>query len=156
MKIMMKKADQITAIVLAVFSLLVIEESAKMQLTAEFAPGYGFFPFWLGVLMLILSIMLLVDARQRPEALDEKAPFPERQGLVNVALVLAALGVYAFLMEPLGYILDTLLLTGLLLKGVEREPWKITLLVTVGMTIALYVIFQILLGVTLPKGFLGF
>ncbi len=156
MTIKMKKADQITAIVLLLFSAFVIEESSRMALYTEFAPSYGFFPFWLGILMAILSIMLFVDARRRPDALDENAPFPNRAAFINVVLILASLGLYAFLMEIVGYLIDTLILASILLGVVERENWRKTLLVAVAITGALYVIFQILLGVTLPKSVLGF
>lgn len=156
MHVKMKKADQITAIVLLLFSAFIIEESSKMTLQVEFAPGYGFFPFWLGILMAVLSIMLFVNAWQRPAALDEEAPIPGRQALINVAIILGALGLYAFLMEPLGYVIDTLILVCLLLGVVEREKWLTTGVVAVAITGALYVIFQVLLGVPLPKGPLGF
>ncbi len=156
MTVKMKKADQITAIVLLLFSAFVIEESAKMTLFVEFAPGYGFFPFWLGILMAILSIMLYVDASRRPEERDELAPIPGREALIKVALILGGLGVYAFLMEITGYVVDTLLLVVLLLGVVEREKWQLTALVAVLMTALLYLIFQVILGVSLPKGPLGF
>jgi putative tricarboxylic transport membrane protein len=156
MTVKMKKADQITAIVLLLFSAFVIEESSKMTLFVEFAPGYGFFPFWLGVLMALLSIMLLVDARRRPAEKDELAPIPGREALIKVVLVLAGLGVYAFLMEITGYVVDTLLLVVLLLGVVEREKWQTTAFVAVLMTALLYLIFQVILGVSLPKGPLGF
>ncbi len=156
MTIKMKKADQITAIVLLLFSAFVIEESAKMDLFVEFAPGYGFFPFWLGILMALLSIMLLVDASRRPAEKDTDAPIPVRESLIKVVLVLAGLGAYAFLMELTGYVFDTLLLVVLLLGVVEKEKWQTTALVAVVMTALLYLIFQVILGVSLPKGPLGF
>lgn len=156
MKVKMKKADQVTGIVLLLFSAFIIEESSKMTLQVEFAPGYGFFPFWLGILMATLSIMLFVDGWRRPAALDEDAPLPNRRALLNVVVILASLGLYAFLMEIFGYILDTLILVGLLLGVVEREKWQTTLFVAVLMTALLYVIFQILLGVPMPKGIFGF
>ncbi len=156
MKIMMRKADLITAIVLLIFSAFVVYESSKMTLFVEFAPGYGFFPFWLGILMAILSILLFVDAWRRPAAKDELAPFPSQQAFINVVIILASLGVYAFLMEIIGYVLDTLVLVGLLLGVVEKEKWQTTLIVAVVITAALYVIFQVLLGVNLPKGIFGF
>lgn len=156
MTVKMKKADQITAIVLLLFSAFVIQQSANMDLFVEFAPGYGFFPFWLGILMAVLSVMLFLDASQRPAEKDQVAPIPNRQALIKVTLILAGLGAYAFLMEITGYVVDTLLLVVLLLGVVEKENWKITAFVAVLMTALLYLIFQVILGVSLPKGPLGF
>lgn len=156
MKVQMKKADQITAIVLLIFSALVVEESSKMTLFVEFAPGYGFLPMVLGILMGVLSIGLFIDAYRRPASADELAPLPSLPVLINVAVILGGLGLYAFLLEIAGYIVDTLLLVVLLLGVVERERWQVTFLVAVIMTAALYLIFQVLLGVSLPKNALGF
>ena len=155
MKVMMKKADRIAAIVLLLFSEFVVFEASKMTLFDEFAPGYGFFPFWLGILMALLSVLLFVDASRRPAAKDEPAPFPSRPALISVVIILASLGVYAFLMEVAGYILDTFLLVLLLLGVVEKEKWQTTLIVAVLITGILYLIFQVLLGVNLPKGIFG-
>lgn len=156
MKIKMKKADQITAIVLLLFSVFVIQQSSQMTMYTEFAPGHGFLPFWLGVLMAVLSLLLLVDAWRRPAAQDKDASFPDWQAFIKVVLVLIGLGVYAFLIEIVGYILDTLLLAFLLLGVVEREKWQTALGVAVLITVALYLIFQVILGVSLPKGIWGF
>lgn len=155
MNVAMKKADKITALVLLIFSAYVILESSKMTLFVEFAPGYGFFPFWLGILMAILSAMLLVDALRRPASPQDVAKFPPLPMLVNIGLILGGLGLYAFLMEIAGYILDTLFLVILLLGVVEREKWHKTLLVAVIMTAALFILFERILGVNLPEGIFG-
>jgi putative tricarboxylic transport membrane protein len=156
MKIAMKKADQITAIVMLLFSAYVVLASSRMSLYTEFAPDYGFFPFWLGILMGTLSVLLFVNGSTRPAVKTDNVVLPERGIMINVVLILAGLGLYAFLMEQIGYILDTLLLVILLVGVVEREKWYKALIITVLMTALLYVIFQIILGVSLPKGPFGF
>lgn len=156
MKIAMKKTDQIAATVLLLVAAFVIYQSSQMTYQVEFAPGYGFFPLWLGILLAILSILLFVTARVRPGDQDENVEFPKREILINVVLILGGLALYAFLMEITGYVLDTLILVALLLGVVEREKWYKTLIAAVLMTAALYTIFEVILRVPLPKGIFGF
>lgn len=152
----MKRLDQIAAIVLLSLSAYVIAQSLRMPQWVEFAPGFGFFPFWLGVLMAILSVLLLIDAARRPAAHDEPNPFPKGTALLAVLGSMVALCAYALLLETLGYILTTLFSVAFLMGVVQRDSWRTTLLTAVIVTALLYVIFQVLLGIRLPAGFLGF
>jgi putative tricarboxylic transport membrane protein len=153
----MRKADQITGIIVLIFSGFVIEESWRMpRQSATFGPGVGFLPFWLGVLMAILSILLMVTTWRRPADPTKKAIFPGRQALIAIVSVLAGLAVYIILLEVLGFLVDTMLFTAFLLGVVMREKWKMTLLIASLTSGGLYVIFQLLLGVNLPVNMFGF
>ncbi len=152
----MKKLDQISAVVLLLVSGFVIQQSMGMPQQAEFGPDYGFFPFWLGLLLAVLSIALFVDAWRRPAAKDEPWPFPARKALLNIVLMMAALAGYAFLLETLGYLLTTLLFVGFLMGVVQRDKLRTTVITTLAVTAFLYLVFQILLEINLPKGPFGF
>jgi hypothetical protein len=121
-----------------------------------FGPGAGFLPFWLGVAMVFLAILLYVNANRYPADTANRSPFPEKKSLVSIALTVTSLAAYNLLIEPLGFLVSTVFLSGFLLKVVEGERWPATTLVAVGNAIGLYIIFQVLLGVGLPKNVLGF
>ena len=106
--------------------------------------------------MAILSILLIVTAWLRPADPAKKATFPRRQALIAIVSVLAGLAVYISLLELLGFLVDTMLFTAFLLCVVMRERWKLTLLIAVLTSGGLYVIFQLLLEVNLPKNLFGF
>ena len=153
----MKKADQITGIIVLIFSGFVIEESWRMpQQSATFGPGVGFLPFWLGVLMATLSILLIVTAWRRTTDSTKKTILPRRQALIAIVLVLTGLAVYILLLELSGFLVDTMLFTAFLLSVVMREKWKMTLLIALITSVGLYVIFRVLLEVNLPKNMFGF
>jgi putative tricarboxylic transport membrane protein len=152
----MKKADWITGVILLILSGYVIQESLRMQSSASFGPGMGFLPFWLGVALAVLAVILIVSARRYPRDLADRSPFPAKKALISVTLVLAGLAGYIILMEWLGFIVNTILLVAFLLKGVERERWPMTVMVAVLATAVLYIIFQILLTIGLPKNMFGF
>jgi putative tricarboxylic transport membrane protein len=152
----MRRADQATGVLLLVFSLALMEGSRRLPPSGTYGPGAGFLPFWLGALMAGLSILLLVTARREPVAAADKHPFPPRQGLIPVGATIGGLAAYILLLERLGFLLGTGLLTAFLLGVVEREKWSTTVLVAVLNSVGLHVVFRILLGVSLPKNVLGF
>jgi len=157
----MKRANQITGIILLIFSGYVIMASMQMPLRAitgrtNFAPSTGFLPMWLGVFMAILSILLIVNATLQQVESNRQAVFPRGKALMAVVLFLAGLAAYIALLEVLGYLSATALLTAFLLRFVMQTSWKTTLLVAVSASIVLFVIFHVLLHVDLPKNMFGF
>lgn len=152
----MKKVDLITSIILLILSGYIIFESSQMTLKDQYGPGYGFFPFWLGIILAVLSIVLLFSSLRRPDELDEPSKFPTGQGAVAVFLVILGLAGYALVLERLGYILTTFIFVAFLMGVVQRDKLKTTALTAVGVTLMLYLIFDVGLGVRLPQGPFGF
>ncbi|MBI4735377.1 MAG: tripartite tricarboxylate transporter TctB family protein [candidate division NC10 bacterium] len=152
----MRRADQVTGIIVLVFSLTLMEGSRRLPPSATFGPGAGFLPFWLGALMAVLSALLLVKACLQPVASADTALFPNRRVLIPVGATIGSLAAYILVLDRLGFLLGTGLLTAFLLGVVERERWFTTVLVAVLNAVGLYVVFHLLLGVSLPKSVLGF
>jgi putative tricarboxylic transport membrane protein len=153
----MKKADLITGIVLLVLSGLVIVEAWRMPDSASFGPGAGFLPFWVGVILALLAVLLLASVWTRKVTeKDSASPFPSRKALLAITGVLGGLAAYIFLIEVLGFLVDTFLYVAFLLGFVERERWQMTVSVAFCTTVGLYVIFQVLLTIGLPKNMFGF
>jgi putative tricarboxylic transport membrane protein len=153
----MKKAEMITGVVLLALSGFVIWGALEMPPSSSFGPGAGFLPFWLGLLLAVLATILFLSAwRRQATEKDNQSVFPGKQALIAIAAVMVGLAVYIFLIETLGYLLDTFLLIVFLMKAVEREKWPLTLTVAVVTTAALFFTFQILLKITLPSNMFGF
>jgi hypothetical protein len=147
----MRRADQITGVTLFLGSLLLMWESRKLPPSGTFGPGPEFFPFWLGALMAALAVLLVLHARRSSPTAGKPRIFPGARALVTIGATLDIL-----VLDHLGFLLATGLLTAFLLKVVERVRWSTSLAVAVGNAVALQTIFRTLLGVSLPKGFLGF
>lgn len=158
----MKKADQIAGFIVLLFSGLVIEESLRIPEQAvavgrtNFAPVPGFLPFWAGVIMAIFATMLIVSASLRPAEPGKEAIFPHGWALASVALLAVSVAAYVFLLDVLGYLVDTFLINIFLLRVVMRVEWKSSLVVALLASVSLYAIFQVLLGVGLPQNAFGF
>ena len=142
--------------VMLVFAMGVMEGGRRMPPSNTFGPGAGFLPLCLGAAMAILAISLCIDATRRPRDAKDASPFPGWRTGILIIGTMAGLAAYNLLIEPLGFLLSTMLLCAFLVGVIEREPWHMTLLVAVGNSAVLYVIFQVLLGISLPKGPLGF
>ncbi len=140
-----------------VLSGLVMGGSSQMPPSASFGPGAGFLPFWLGALLAVLATLLFVSAWRRPATeKDNASVLPGKQALFTVSLVMGGLAGYILLIEVLGYLMDTFLFVLFLMKVVEREKWFLALKVATATTIGLFLIFQILLQITLPSNMFGF
>lgn len=152
----MKKADLITGIVLLVLAGFVIYEAWLMPPSGTFGPGSGFFPFWLGIILAVLSLILVVGAAVRPKDSSDVSPFPAWKALFAVAKVLGGLVMFTILMETLGFMVNTFIFVTYLMKVVQGERWWMTLLIAVATTACLYIVFQLLLGISLPRNMFGF
>lgn len=152
----MKKADLITGSVLLALSGFVIWESWRMPPSATFGPGAGFLPFWTGVIVAGLSVILFLTAWFRKVDPEDPPVFPGRKALTTVGLVLLALALYTVFMESLGFLANTLLFVAFLMAVVQREGFKLTASVALLTTAGLYIVFHLLLGITLPRSPFGF
>jgi putative tricarboxylic transport membrane protein len=152
----MRRADQITGVIVLIFSLAVIEGARRMPPSGTFGPGAGFLPFWLGAALAILAVILLVNATREPVQASGRSPFPMGRAVIAILETVAGLAAFILLLEPLGFLLATGLLTAFLLRVVEREGRMMSLAVAVANSAGLYIVFKILLGVSLPKNLFGF
>src|SRR5512147_2204560 len=106
----MEKADRIIGLIMLIFAGLVIEESMRMpQEGGHFEPGIRFLPFWLGVVMAILSALLMVSAWRKPTQGTTRRLWPDRQAVIAIVCLVAGLAAYIALLETLGFLIATLL-----------------------------------------------
>src|SRR5574341_1394861 len=103
----MRRTDQLTGVIVLMFSLAVMEGSRRLPPSATFGPGAGFLPFWLGVLLGILSIILVVNASRQPVASTEKSVLPRGRAALTPGAVVAGLSVYILTLEVLGFLVGT-------------------------------------------------
>ncbi len=119
-------------------------------------PGPGFFPFWLGLIGAVLSLVLLVQS-WRGGAIGEVAEglWPDRAGALRAAALLGGIALYALLLEPAGFRLTALVVTAALLVALGvRRPAAIAAFALVA-SFGLFHVFYHWLKVPLPVGPFG-
>ena len=119
-------------------------------------PGAGFFPFWLGVLGLALSLALLVQSlRGASIAEAPQALLPRGEGARRAISLLAGVTAAALVLQPLGFRLTMLFFSaGLLLALGVRRPIAIVIF-ALASSFGVFHVFYHWLQVPLPKGLLG-
>lgn len=152
----MRKADRIFGVIGLGLSLWCYLESTRLTYMAEFTPGPGFMPFWVGVILAILSCFLLFDTfRRKATDKDNKSVLPAKHALIRVGILIAMLFGVKFSMTTLGFPLTLVLFTTAILSILERY----SIIRSVGYGIAYaavtWFVFEYILTMGFPKGFLG-
>lgn len=148
----MVKRDAVAAAAMLLFAAAAAVEAARLLPYGVIRnPGPGFFPWWTSLGLGFLSLVLLGSSlRGRPALPTEGAG--GRWG--RVAGVLAVLGVYALVLEPIGYPITTFLLVLFMLRVTEPHPWPVALGVALLAAGGSYLVFGVWLKVPLPAGIL--
>jgi putative tricarboxylic transport membrane protein len=108
-------------------------------------PGPGLWPFVISVLIVVLGVGLLVGGRHLQDA--EKFT---RSSILPAIGVLTFVGL-AVLMPVIGFEIPSLLLCAVWLRWLGGESWRSTVVVSVGVVAAFYVLFVLLLGIPVPR-----
>lgn len=146
---MTRTADVVTAVVLAVFAGLVVFDSLRLGIGwGTDGPRSGFFPFWLGVGLLVACASNSVRALRK----NVRAPFVTREQLGPVLKVLVpAVGLVA-LTHVVGLYVASALYIGVYMRWIGRHSWTATILVAVAIPVATFFVFERWFLVPLPKG----
>lgn len=150
----MRRRDLGAAAVLLAFGLFALTQARGLRFGSVVAPGPGFFPLCLAAALCLTSIALLIHALRAPPAGAPPTPGGVRR--FAVAGTLAALLVYALVLERLGFLLATLGLLLFFFKALQRQSWPVAVGGSLATSLLTYLVFRIWLGVNLPGGLLRF
>ncbi len=147
--------DLLSGLFWLAISVFVCFESARCGIGTFHSPGPGLFPFWSAVVMGASAIVILVAKIFKKDA---KLIADLWRGLEwkKVVYVVVSLFLYPLFLPSLGYILATFGLMVLSIRVMGRAKIWFQAGSALIITCASYLIFYSLLGVMLPKGFLGF
>ncbi|MGB9662755.1 MAG: tripartite tricarboxylate transporter TctB family protein [Moorellaceae bacterium] len=149
----MKRHSRIAGVFLIIVGVLIMVDSYfELKLGNFRHPDSGFLPFWYGLGLVVLSMVLVLT---HLGADKEPLPFWSKGQWVRPLMAVIIVLIYSLILESLGYVLSTFLFLLSWEAIIEREKWGKTLSICVLGTLAMYVIFERLLGVPLPTGILG-
>ena len=110
------------------------------------SPGAGFWPLVIALTMAGLGLSLIL----RPTPNAPTAGGESRWGKFGIAL--GTFAFYVAALEPLGYLLTTVVMLFVQLRWVESRSWKSSTVVAVLAAVISLIVFRVLLKVTLPEG----
>lgn len=137
------------AAVTIAFALLVIGGSYRVGIKWDAdGPGAGFFPFYVGVLILCAGIFNFVQAWTAADG----AIFAEWGQLRQVSLVVVPTAIYVAVLPFTGIYLASALLIAFFMRWLGRYGWALVAAVAVGVPVITFLIFEKWFLVPLPKG----
>ena len=149
----MKRYDRICALLFLAIAVAAMALSSYMPMGRTSKPGPGFLPFWVGVILALLSLFLFVESGFR-KGPAESVKFLAGEGRwPNVIWTAGSLLGYGLLIEVLGFVISTLILLLFLFRFIGNQKWWIAFSGTSLVTLAAYLIFKVGLKVQLPRGF---
>ena len=143
--------DRVSGLFWRAVALFAAGQGFSLGLGGLHRPGPGFFPFWGGVVLGLLSILLVV----RSPARDAPGAARLRPDTVKPVVAAGAILGYLLLLEVLGFVCLTFLFLLLLLR-LERRSWAFSTASAVAGALGSYALFQLWLKTQLPTGPLGF
>ena len=149
----MRSADRVTAALLLAFAVAFSVGALKQyQWWGSGGPGPAFMPFWLGLVMALLALMMLT--RSLKEEHPGSAWWPRGEGLRDMLVVLGVTVAFVALLRVTGMVLGTAIYLVVLVRYLGRHPWWLTLLVAAAAAGFNWLVFVRWLRVPMPEGML--
>lgn len=133
----------------ALFGAIVLVGSLQVGIDwgAE-GPRPGFFPFYIGLVIIASSAVNLVQMGLT----DRRSGFAEWSQLRQVLLVLVPTAIYVVSIPYVGMYLSSAALIAGFMLWLGRYHWSLTAAISIGASIAIYLMFEKWFLVPLPKG----
>ena len=140
------------AVVLMAIAVVVIVDSVRVGRgwDESSGPQAGYFPFWIGVVLLGSAGWIAVRTLLQWRTLGQ--PFVMRREFAGVWAVAWPTAVYVALFPWIGLYVASTLLIGWFMKRHGRYGWLATAIVSVAVPLAFFLVFERWFLVPLPKG----
>ena len=140
-----------TVVALVIGALGVIAMIGSLQVGIGWGlegPKSGFFPFWIGAIVVLASAVNVARAL----AVPRERLFAEWTQLAQVRKVVIPMAIYVAAVPWLGIYVSSALLIAGFMRWLGRYGWPLTVLLSVAMPVLIYVTFENWFLVPLPKG----
>lgn len=149
----MKKFNLGTALVMILLSVGIFYQTKDMPKTFNQAPGPGFWPRLLAIVIFILSAALVVQTCAEKTDWEEVLVDVKTPGVQRVFMLFAAFAVFAVSLNYLGFIITSLIFVPAVMRILGETRVKWLFLTSVGTTAFVYLIFVKCLRLVLPAPF---
>jgi putative tricarboxylic transport membrane protein len=135
------------------FSFYLSFESYRLGLVTTNRPGPGLFPFIAAVGIGLIAALRLINGIRITTPEERSESNMGAEGWL-VLYIIAGMTAYAFMLEPLGFVLCTFLLVAFYLKIIAARRWPVTVIFAAAVALASHLFFDVLLRAELPRGLL--
>ena len=147
-----KSAEIGVAAFIFLLGAIVIYDSARLGIGWQevHGPRPGYFPFYIGMIMCVASLVNLVIALIVPR--EHNRTFVEVGQLKMVLAVLLPTAVFAGAVTWIGVYTSAVLFIGFFMRWLGKYSWWKVVVVGLGTAVLFYLVFEIWFKVPLPKG----
>jgi hypothetical protein len=147
----MRTAEVVTAAGFFALGAVVVYDSVRLGMGwREDGPQAGYFPFYIGLIICISSLVNLVVALIA--AAKKNPAFVEVGQLKLVLSVLVPTAVYVGLIGWLGIYVASALFVALFMRWLGKYAWWKVAAVSIGNSVVFFLIFEVWFKIPLPKG----
>ena len=140
----------VAALVFALGAIVVFDSARLGARWAEDGPQAGYFPFYIGLIVCVSAAVNLVLALLNRK--DGDRIFVEAGQLKLVLAVLVPTAIYVALVGWTGIYVASALFIAFFMRWLGKYPWWKVAAVSIGNSIAFFLIFEVWFKVPLPKG----
>ena len=159
-EVVMRRNSLIAGILFLVFSIIVMGTAWSMEYYSSIGPGPGFFPFWLSLILGLLSIIWIIQVartKKDSDAGDNDSGFlPKGKGLLRILSIVGALAFMILAMDTVGFQLPMFAFLIFLLYVLGKVKPLTTLIIAAVGSFGLFYVFTLLLDVQLPLSAIPF
>ena len=149
----MRSADRVTAVLLFALSVAFVAGALKYySWWGSGGPGSAFLPFWLGLVMAVLALMMLVRALRNPR--PGEPWLPRGEGLRDMLVVLGVTIAFVAFLNVTGMVIGTAVYLLILVRYLGRHPWWMTVAIALAAAGFNWLVFVHWLRVPFPEGML--
>ena len=151
----MRVSNTAIGLFLIIFSAVVLWHVQSFPSLDNGYPGPALFPSVLAVLFILCGVGLIVQGvRQREKLLKFDIGTLTLSGLLNIVFVLGAIVCYIFLAEYIGFLIFSFAVLVALMKWLKVKTLS-SIVMSIGVTLVIYLLFAKVLLVPLPWGLWG-
>jgi len=153
----MNRDEIVVGIVIFLFGAITTLLSLKMPIGTFRMAGTGLFPFYLGIILMILSSVFILKSFLQgwKGQLKKEASIESSESPIQLILFLGAMVLATLFFNQLGYPLISLLLMVALLRILGIKRWGLNILISVVTAVGSYFLFVKWLDIPMPKGWIG-
>lgn len=152
----MRKAEICVSFLFMLVGVIVVADSVRLGfMWGRTGPDSGFFPFYLGVGLIIFSLFVFIKGYRQYKKEGTGNPLMPPGALRPILWVLIPSTAMVALTELVGLHIAAALFLGFYMRAVGKINWLTTLLVSIISPLSLYITFDKLFLIPLPAGLWG-
>jgi len=150
----MRKKDYISGGFLFIVSIVLFIQTRDLTAWESVGPSEGFFPLALSIFLGVLSLIIIMQAwMQKRKPLGTLKILGPQEGKF-ILYIVSFIG-FGLLFMKVGYSITLAAFILFVLRIVEKQSWKLTIIAAVISIVVSHVLFSTFLSVPLPEGILS-